>query len=218
MKYFILAALVGVIGFYYFQSVLEDEPYIEPGLESSSLKVIVYTEQGIKNGSSVVFDEDDDHYYLLTNHHVVDGYVSITLTDYLKTTYTASIYPHSMQSIYDLAILVIEKVNELKVLKISDHYDQGDVVSALGFPNGIYQMTYGQIEAIDKVVHEISFEVIYHSAITYKGSSGGALVNNKDEIIGINFGKINDADVVEGYAVPGNQILEYLSIIGYGYT
>ena len=212
----VLTAFLGMIFLGYY--VIEDDlPNHQPSaLYDSSIRLDVYIDNGIKHGSAVIFDEDQDNYYLLTNHHVIDEAKSISAVDYYNNSYEASLIELSGQSIYDLAILKIQKKIELSVLEISTNYQINDSIRSIGFPNSIFGITYGEVLMKEVIDHEVSFPVIHHSAFIDHGSSGGALVDQNLKIIGINFAvKIENKTYIESYAIPAEKILEYLSIIGY---
>jgi len=180
------------------------------------MRVVVTTASTTKFGSTVIFDEDDTSYYLLTNHHVIDEYVSIETVDYYNDSYDAELVENSGQSIYDLAIIKVEKIKELSVLEIEPIIQLGDSIISVGYPNSIFGLTYGNVTDLETIVHDITFSVIHHSAYIVNGSSGGALLNQDHEIVGINFAVYMDQQgYVESYAVPSINILEYLNIIGY---
>ena len=52
-----------------------------------------------------------------------------------------------------------------------------------------------------------------HSAYIKGGSSGGALLNNNDEVIGVTFAGVfdNKGEFVRGYAIPVSKVNEFLS-------
>lgn len=217
MKIFsMIIAVLGLVFLGYF--VIEDDfPNRELNpLYDSSIRLVVYIENGLKHGSAVIFDEDINYYYLLTNHHVIDEATSISAVDYYNNSYDAILLELSGQSIYDLAILKIEKQIKLSVLEISTTYQVSDSIRSIGYPNSIFGITLGEVLMKEIIDHEVSFPVIHHSSFIEHGSSGGALINQKLEIIGINFAvKIENHEYIESYAIPAEKILEYLSIIGY---
>lgn len=198
--------------------VIEDDlpDYELNPLYDSSIRLVVHIENGIKHGSAVVFDEDNSYYYLLTNHHVIDDAISIDAVDYYNNSYDATLLELSGQSIYDLAILKIEKQIILSVLDIASSYQMNNSIRSIGYPNSIFGITYGEILRKESIIHEVTFPVLHHSSYIQHGSSGGALINQDLKIIGINFAvKIENQVYIESYAIPAEKILEYLAIIGY---
>ena len=67
--------------------------------------------------------------------------------------------------------------------------------------------------SLDSTKSNIEFEVIVHSAAIAGGSSGGALLDSNNEIIGITFAGVFDRDgiFITGYAIPSEKIIEFLN-------
>ena len=61
---------------------------------------------------------------------------------------------------------------------------------------------------------KIDFEVIVHTALIDSGSSGGALINKNNEIVGITFAGVfdNNDKFITGYAIPSSKIIEFLAV------
>lgn len=193
------------------------------------------SEQKLGLGSGVILS---DNGYILTNQHVVGNKYSncyVTLENGL--TYNGSVV--WVDSNIDLAIVKISAENlDYINMADSDNIGLADEVYAIGNPIGIeFQrtVTKGIISGIDrtiKIEDESSSnymeDLIQTDATINEGNSGGALINTKGELIGINTVKISDAEGI-GFAVPINivkPILEkfintgkfeeaYLGIYGY---
>ena len=127
--------------------------------------------------------------YILTNNHVVDGAddISVELTD--GRTLTAKLVGTDKPS--DLALLKIDatglpraRARQLRRVQV------GDVVLAVGNPLGVGQtVTMGIISAKGRStgVGDGSYEdFLQTDAPINHGNSGGALVNTKGELVGIN--------------------------------
>jgi Do/DeqQ family serine protease len=157
-------------------------------------------------GSGVVVTGDG---YILTNNHVVDGAdeVSVDFTD--GRTMTAKVIGTDKPS--DLAVLKVEGTG-FRTLTIgnSDSVDVGDVVLAVGNPLNIGQtVTMGIISAKGRStgVGDGSYEdFLQTDAPINHGNSGGALVNTKGELIGINSQIVSNSDgnIGIGFAIPSN--------------
>jgi S1-C subfamily serine protease len=106
----------------------------------------------------------------------------------------------------DLAVLKID-LPQLPVMTLgrSDRIDVGDYVLAIGNPFGLSQtVTHGIVSAkgralLGAVANFESF--IQTDAAINAGNSGGALVNIRGELIGINTAEVKDADGI-GLAIP----------------
>jgi Do/DeqQ family serine protease len=157
-------------------------------------------------GSGVVVTTDG---YILTNNHVVDGAdtVSVEFTD--GRTLSAKIIGTDKAS--DLALLKVNGsgFNAIAVGN-SDAVKVGDVVLAVGNPLNIGQtVTMGIISAKGRStgVGDGSYEdFLQTDAPINHGNSGGALVNTKGELVGINSQIVSNSDgnIGIGFAIPAN--------------
>ena len=156
-------------------------------------------------GSGVMVTTDG---YLLTNYHVVDGAddIKVDFTD--GRTLTAKVIGTDKPS--DLALL---KVNgsgfKAIALGNSDGVKVGDVVLAVGNPLGVGEtVTMGIISAKNRSTSvDGSYEdFLQTDAPINHGNSGGALVNTKGELVGINSQILssNDGNIGIGFAIPAN--------------
>ena len=98
----------------------------------------------------------------------------------------------------DLVILKISGEGIPLLLGDSDAVRSGEPVSAVGFPEGIYKVMPGRVINIQN-----SNKRIRTTADTRGGSSGGPLLNNKKQVIGIHVGRDE--------AVPSNTLKVLLS-------
>ena len=157
-------------------------------------------------GSGVIVRADG---YVLTNHHVIDSAeeVRVELTD--GRSFTAEVVGSDAAS--DLAVLKIDGP-DFKTLTLgdSDAVRVGDVVLALGNPLGVGQtVTMGIVSAKGRSTRlgEGSFEdFIQTDAPINRGNSGGALVNTRGELIGINSQILSTSggNIGIGFAIPAN--------------
>jgi serine protease Do len=157
-------------------------------------------------GSGVVATTDG---YILTNYHVVDGAdeISVELND--GRTMTAKVIGTDQPS--DLAVIKVSASN-LHPLAFgnSDAVKVGDVVLAVGNPLGVGQtVTMGIISAKSRstAVGNGGYEdFLQTDAPINHGNSGGALVNTKGELVGINSQILSNSDgnIGIGFAIPAN--------------
>ncbi len=161
------------------------------------------------SGSGVIVSSDG---YIVTNNHVVEGGGEIHVSLYdKKQHYIARII--GTDSNTDLALL---KVNATKLPAVrygdSDDVEVGQWVLAVGNPfNLTSTVTAGIVSAkarnIDILEDEYAIEsFIQTDAAVNPGNSGGALVNIKGELIGINTAIATPSGTFTGYsfAVPVN--------------
>lgn len=153
-------------------------------------------------GSGVIVSQDG---YVLTNNHVIAEADDIQVLLYDGRVAKARLVGADPES--DLAVLKIAATN-LPVAHIAAHETPraGDVVLAIGNPLGLSQtVTMGIISAVGRQVSRSSPEVfIQTDAAINLGNSGGALVDSKGNLIGINtllIGKAAGAEGI-GFAIP----------------
>jgi Do/DeqQ family serine protease len=155
-------------------------------------------------GSGVVVSADG---YILTNHHVVDGarQIDVELSD--GRTFRATVVGSDQPS--DLAVLKVS-AKGLPTLPLgdSDRVRVGDVALAVGNPLGVGQtVTMGIVSAKGRAtgLGDGSFEdFIQTDAPINQGNSGGALVNTRGELIGINSQILSPSggNIGIGFAIP----------------
>jgi Do/DeqQ family serine protease len=169
------------------------------------------TQQGTQRqsalGSGVIVRNDG---YILTNDHVVDGAQDISVDVIDRRTFKAKLVGADRLS--DLAVLKIDASN-LPVLALgnSDDVRVGDVVLAVGNPLGIGEtVTAGIISAKGRQtgLSDGNFEdFLQTDAPINQGNSGGALVNTRAELVGINSQILSPnggGNIGIGFAIPSN--------------
>jgi serine protease DegS len=161
-------------------------------------------------GSGVIIDSAG---HIITNNHVIANAdtINVELADGRLTR--ATVVGRDPDT--DLALLSV-KLKDLPVMPLghSDELQVGDAVLAIGNPLGLGQtVTHGIVSATGR--HELGvakFEsFIQTDAAINAGNSGGALVNERGELIGINTAVLNKSGgggsiSVEGigFAIPVN--------------
>ena len=172
-------------------------------------------------GSGVIIDKDKG--YVVTNFHVINNADEITVTLKDGRKFIAKKLGGDQQS--DIAVLKIdpEDLSELPIAN-SDKIRVGDFVVAIGNPFGLGQtVTSGIVSAKGRsglMGAGGGYEdFIQTDAAINSGNSGGALVNLKGELVGINTAIIapGGGNVGIGFAIPSvmmNNLVEQL--IEYG--
>ena len=171
------------------------------------------------SGSGVIISSDG---YIITNHHVIETAEDIQVTTNNNQSYDAKIIGSDEQN--DIALLKIETNDELPyaVFGDSDSTQIGEWVLAVGNPfNLTSTVTAGIISAKSRNLDptgRTTQSYIQTDAAVNPGNSGGALINDKGELIGINTAIQTQTGSYVGYsfAVPSNiakkvieDILEY---------
>jgi Do/DeqQ family serine protease len=172
-------------------------------------------------GSGVVLSADG---YIVTNNHVVEGADKIEVTFNDKRKSKAIVIGTDPST--DLALIKVEE-EDLHFLKYgdSDEVKIGEWVLAVGNPfNLTSTVTAGIVSAkarnINILGNRSSIEsFIQTDAVINRGNSGGALVNNAGELIGVNAAIASHTGVYEGYsfAIPANIVRKVVDdLIRYG--
>ena len=171
-------------------------------------------------GSGVIVRADG---HILTNHHVIDGAEDIKVDLSNSRTYSAKLVGSDPAS--DLAVLKIS-AGGLPLLQLgdSDRVRVGDVCLAVGNPLGIGEsVTAGIISAKGRSTDTVgggSFQdFLQTDAPINQGNSGGALVNTRGELIGINSQILssNGGNIGIGFAIPSNMARNVMNqLIGKG--
>ena len=154
------------------------------------------------SGSGVIITNDG---YIVTNNHVVDGADEITVTLNDNREFAARIIGTDKTT--DLALIKIDGSN-LPAIAIanSDDLKVGEWVSAVGNPfNLTNTVTAGIVSAKARTLGANGVEsFIQTDAAINRGNSGGALVNTRGELVGINAMLYSETGSYAGYgfAIP----------------
>lgn len=177
----------------------------------SVVSIEAHSGLGVSCGSGIIMSEDG---YILTNYHIIEGSDS------------AWIYPLTEGNGYEALLVGYAADLDLAVLKInatgltpaefcsSRILSVGDKAYALGNPLGyLYgSLTEGIISAMARsiTIDGYSMSLIQTSAPLNSGNSGGALLNEAGQVVGITSAKItSDSDVTAeglGLAIPISDI------------
>ncbi|MCI9040130.1 MAG: PDZ domain-containing protein [Clostridia bacterium] len=185
-------------------------------------------------GSGIIISEDG---YILTNNHVINSSNSsnnsfyeigkankVTVKLYNDDTeYQGEIIGTDSQT--DLAVIKIDKTGLTAAeLGDSDSVQVGEFSMAMGSPLGLdNSVTAGIISAVNREVSDEDgnkYIAIQTDAAINSGNSGGALVNSKGQVIGVNTLKLSGTSVEGiGFAIPinatkdiYNQLIQYSKV------
>lgn len=154
-------------------------------------------EQG--SGSGIIISDDG---YIVTNQHVIDGATEVEVILNTGTSYTAEIVGQDEKT--DLAVLKITPAeNEpltAAVLGDSTTVQVGELAVAIGNPMGMEfsgSVTSGIISAVNRTmtIDNRTYNLLQTDAAINSGNSGGALINQYGEVIGINSVKLSTTGV-----------------------
>lgn len=153
-------------------------------------------------GSGVIVSADG---YVLTNNHVIARSNDIQVLLYDGRIATARLVGGDEDT--DLAVLKID-AGDLPTMKLDEAppVNVGDVVLAIGNPIGLGKtVTMGIASAIGRQLDQWAYEeFIQTDAAINSGNSGGALVNARGELVGINTANVPQRQIAEGigFAIP----------------
>ncbi len=173
------------------------------------------SQESSEEGSGIIYSQDG---YIITNYHVIQSAVG---NDTAKITVTL---PND-ETEYEAKIIGGDETTDLAVIKIdktgltaaefgeSSNLNVGELVAVIGNPYGkefANSVTVGYISALNRklTISGRTYNLIQTDAAINAGNSGGALVNNKGQVIGISSAKISSTDV-EGmcFAIPIDEAL-----------
>lgn len=175
-------------------------------------------QEQVGTGSGVIISEDG---YIVTNNHVIKDASDIEITLNNKKTYKAKLIGTDTKM--DIALLKIDANEKLpySVFADSDTVKVGEWVLAVGNPYNLTStVTAGIVSAKARNLDTNGMQsFIQTDAAVNPGNSGGALVNTRGELIGINTMISSQTGSYVGYsfAVPSNitrKIIEDLMQFG----
>ena len=180
------------------------------------------TREMIGSGSGVIISADG---YIVTNNHVIENSSELEVTLNNNKTYIAEIIGTDPST--DIALIKIESEEELTYVPFgnSDNLKIGEWVLAVGNPfNLTSTVTAGIVSAKGRDLNEYDGNIqsfIQTDAAVNRGNSGGALVNSKGDLMGINTAISSETGSYVGYsfAVPANNARKIIEdILEYGYV
>lgn len=181
-------------------------------------------------GSGIILDQSETELLIVTNNHVVEGADELSIRFYGQSDeegvkgYIKGTSPEN-----DVAVVAVkledipsEILKNIKKATIgdSDTVKVGEGVIAIGNALGYGQsVTAGIISATDRSVtlDNQEMKLIQTDAAINGGNSGGALINAKGEVIGINVAKYSatafDTSSIEGmgFAIPISSVKDVIS-------
>lgn len=183
-----------------------------------------YSQEGAGAGSGIIFSEENGIMYIVTNYHVIENATEVSVTFNDETNALATIKGYDESE--DIAVLAVDMSQlsedtknsvKIAVLGDSDQLKEGEGAIAIGNALGYGQsVTTGTISAVNREIQMTDGTkiMIQTDAAINEGNSGGALLNTKGEVIGINSAKLYGTTIEGmGYAIPINSALETINDI-----
>lgn len=161
-------------------------------------------------GSGIIVRRDGNTVYVLSNNHVIGNADTINITLYDGRTFQASRVGSDPNT--DLALVSFETDEDVPVARMgeSSTVEVGDFVLAVGNPLGFEStVTSGIVSAVGRQGPQrrgtpLLTDYIQTDAAINRGNSGGALVNLRGEVIGINtwIASQTGGSIGLGFAIP----------------
>ncbi|AOL16867.1 2-alkenal reductase [Sulfolobus sp. A20] len=159
--------------------------------------------EGIGSGFSI------EKNLLITSYHVIESardIIAISEDGFRDDVEVVAVNPF-----HDLAILRTSL--SLPSLKLSTKYRTGEVVLAVGNPLGLYSVSMGIISSEERTIMSpigSPVYVIQTDAAVNPGNSGGPLVNEKGEVVGVVTAMIRNAQNI-GFAIPSKLVISFVN-------
>ena len=178
-------------------------------------------------GSGIIVGKSDTELLIVTNNHVVEGASELTVQFINDVSVDAIVKGTSERK--DIAVISIkltdidtDTLNTIKIATIgnSDELKVGNGVIAIGNALGYGQsVTTGVVSALDRevTIDDYTNKMIQIDAAINGGNSGGALLNSKGEVVGINSAKYSSNSSsgasIEGmgFAIPISDVNELIT-------
>ncbi len=189
-----------------------------------------FSNSRVGEGSGIIISKDG---YIMTNYHVVSSAdpkglesSNTVLEVFLPDGREAKATFKGGDEKTDLAVIKIDLKN-LPVADLGDssELEVGELAVAIGNPLGMEfagSVTVGVISALNRTVamEDKTMNLIQTDAAINEGNSGGALLNSRGEVIGINSAKISASGVEGlGFAIPINDARPIVNqLIDFGYV
>ncbi|MBE9056212.1 serine protease [Sphaerospermopsis sp. LEGE 08334] len=181
----------------------ETGEYSQKQLQTIAKRITVRVIGDNNSGSGTLLSKRGNTYLVLTNSHIIRGATKISLTTADGKTYNAQTVPNTNFDKFDLALLQFQSNENYCLQEVTNFvpFTEMEVIAAG------YSATKGQIVFRTGTVQKISqrplkegYQIGYDSDIE-QGMSGGAIINSRGQIIGIN-GRSAYPILNTGYVYP----------------
>ena len=172
--------------------------------ETCESVVVVHSYNSVGSGFAVSSDK------IITNHHVSDN-----TTTYTIETRDGSVYYGRLlgsDEANDLSLIEVLGGN-LPTIPLTDEVPPlGTDVYAVGSPQGLgFSVSKGVLSSADRELNGVRY--LQTDAAVNPGNSGGPLLNEAGQVIGVNNMKVEDAERIS-LAIPMSRVVEFLRGLG----
>ncbi len=181
------------------QTTNSEPPAVEK-VQEALIRATVTISDGSSIGSGFFIDADG---YILTNAHVVEPMNSPIVYLENGSRYRAEV--ERIDRRLDVALLKVDG-SRFSTLKLGDAttLTRGDTVWTIGAPHGLnFTLTKGIISYVGRNMNGIAY--LQTDASINSGNSGGPMITEAGEVVGINTFIIRDAEGL-GFALPSNYL------------
>jgi serine protease DegQ len=189
----------------------EHIPQIVRQVALSIVSILVDTPQGQGEGSGVIWSSGGT---IVTNNHVVAGATRIEVAFASGARVPAHV--KATDPLYDLAVVTVDRTGLPAAKFASTLPEVGELAVAIGSPLGFANtVTAGIVSALHRQIPSGGQEpglvdLIQTDAAISPGNSGGALVDSRGEVMGINVAYIppEQSGVSLGFAIPAPTVVD----------
>ena len=189
----------------------EQIPEVVRQVSPSIVTIFVQTAQGEAEGSGVIWDPAGT---IVTNNHVVDGATSVDVVFASGSRVPAKV--KAADPLYDLAVVTVGRSGLPAAIFAKGLPRVGELAVAMGSPLGFEgTVTAGIVSALHRSIPSGGqtpslVDLLQTDAAISPGNSGGALINAKGEVIGINVAYIppQARAVSIGFAIPAPSVVD----------
>ena len=186
-------------------------------------------------GSGIIISKTDNELLILTNNHVIEDADELSVQFVNEKSVDAIVKGTSETR--DVAVIAVkmkdldnDTINAIKIATLgnSDELKVGNGIIAIGNALGYGQsVTTGVVSALDREVKidNVTNKMIQIDAAINGGNSGGALLNNKGEVVGINSAKYSSSVTSSsasiegmGFAIPITDVKDLVTALMNGET
>ena len=181
-------------------------------------------------GSGIIISKTDDELLILTNNHVIEDASELSVKFINEKSVDATVKGTSETR--DVAVIAVkmkdldnDTINAIKIATLGDSNELkvGNGIIAIGNALGYGQsVTTGVVSALNRevTIDDVTNKMIQIDAAINGGNSGGALLNNKGEVVGINSAKYSSSVTSSsasiegmGFAIPITDVKELVTAL-----